>query len=87
MPTLPSTPFRYQLLIDGRWVEASDGRRFSRESPAHGVIVGGYNQGGLGRELGRQAIEEFTELKTLALHIGPRTNWWHLPVGETVGAP
>lgn len=51
------------------------------------MIVGGYNQGGLGRELGRQAIEEFTELKTLALHIGPRTNWWHLPVGETVGAP
>jgi len=40
---------------------------------------GGYNESGLGRELGRVAIEEFTELKTIQLHLGKRTNWWHQP--------
>jgi betaine-aldehyde dehydrogenase len=37
---------------------------------------GGYKESGQGRELGRFAIEEFTELKTVQLHIGPRTSWW-----------
>jgi betaine-aldehyde dehydrogenase len=37
---------------------------------------GGYKESGLGRELGRSAIDEFTELKTVQLHLGPRTNWW-----------
>ena len=36
---------------------------------------GGYKASGLGRELGRDAVAEFTELKTLQLHIGPRTSW------------
>ena len=36
----------------------------------------GLHCGGLGRELGRFAIDEFTELKTIQLHLGPRTNWW-----------
>ena len=40
---------------------------------------GGYGQSGLGRELGRQAVEEFTEVKTLQLHLGTRTSWWHRP--------
>lgn len=40
---------------------------------------GGYNESGLGRELGRVALEEFTELKTLQLHLGKRTHWWHRP--------
>lgn len=44
---------------------------------------GGYAQSGLGRELGRHAIEEFTELKTVQLHLGPRTAWWHVPAGTT----
>jgi len=43
------------------------------------LSFGGYNQSGLGRELGRFGIEEFTELKTIQLHLGPRTNWWHRP--------
>ena len=38
---------------------------------------GGYKESGLGRELGRFSIDEFTELKTVQLHLGPRTNWWH----------
>lgn len=40
---------------------------------------GGYQESGLGRELGRFSIHEFTELKTVQLHLGPRTNWWHKP--------
>ncbi len=37
---------------------------------------GGMNQSGLGRELGRHAVEDYTESKTLNIHSGPRTNWW-----------
>ena len=40
---------------------------------------GGYKESGLGRELGRAAIDEFTELKTVQIHLGPRTSWWHKP--------
>jgi betaine-aldehyde dehydrogenase len=37
---------------------------------------GGYRQSGLGRELGRGAVEDYTETKTLHMHHGPRTAWW-----------
>lgn len=37
---------------------------------------GGYKQSGLGRELGRHAVEDYTETKTLNMHIGSRTGWW-----------
>lgn len=37
---------------------------------------GGYKQSGLGRELGRHAVEDYTETKTLNMHIGARTAWW-----------
>jgi acyl-CoA reductase-like NAD-dependent aldehyde dehydrogenase len=37
---------------------------------------GGYRQSGLGRELGRHAVEDYTETKTLNMHLGPRTSWW-----------
>ncbi len=37
---------------------------------------GGYKESGLGRELSRFAIDEFTELKTIQVHLGPRTSWW-----------
>lgn len=40
------------------------------------LSFGGYRQSGLGRELGRFSIDEFTELKTVQLHLGARTNWW-----------
>jgi acyl-CoA reductase-like NAD-dependent aldehyde dehydrogenase len=37
---------------------------------------GGYGQSGIGRELGRQALAEFSELKTIQLQVGPRTSRW-----------
>jgi len=37
---------------------------------------GGFKQSGVGRELGRNAVADYTEEKTLYFHTGPRTNWW-----------
>ncbi|CAI0720299.1 aldehyde dehydrogenase family protein [Serratia ficaria] len=37
---------------------------------------GGFKQSGLGRELGKHAVEDYTEQKTIQLHIGERTSWW-----------
>jgi betaine-aldehyde dehydrogenase len=47
------------------------------------LSFGGYKQSGLGRELGRFALDEFTELKTVQLHLGPRQNWWLPKEGTT----
>ncbi|KAB2856156.1 MAG: aldehyde dehydrogenase family protein, partial [Bauldia sp.] len=45
-------------------------------SRAPGSPFGGYKQSGLGRELGRRAVEDYTEEKTIQLHRGRRTGWW-----------
>ncbi len=37
---------------------------------------GGFRESGIGRELGRHAAEDYTETKTLQMHLGPRTQWW-----------
>jgi acyl-CoA reductase-like NAD-dependent aldehyde dehydrogenase len=37
---------------------------------------GGYKQSGIGRELGKRAVEDYTEEKTIQFHSGPRTAWW-----------
>ena len=37
---------------------------------------GGYKQSGLGRELGKRAVEDYTEEKTIQFHSGRRTAWW-----------
>jgi betaine-aldehyde dehydrogenase len=37
---------------------------------------GGYRESGIGRELGRFASEDYTETKTLHMHLGERTEWW-----------
>lgn len=37
---------------------------------------GGYRESGIGRELGRAAAEDYTETKTVHMHIGPRTQWY-----------
>jgi betaine-aldehyde dehydrogenase len=46
------------------------------------LVYGGCKESGLGRENGRSAIEEFMEQKTIQVHLGPRTNWWHVPKDE-----
>jgi len=40
------------------------------------VPFGGYGQSGIGRELGRQALAEFSELKTIQLQVGVRDSRW-----------
>jgi acyl-CoA reductase-like NAD-dependent aldehyde dehydrogenase len=37
---------------------------------------GGYHESGIGRELGRFATEDYTETKTLHMHLGERTDWY-----------
>jgi len=37
---------------------------------------GGMKQSGSGRELGRNAVEDYSEAKTIQFHRGPRTSWW-----------
>ena len=37
---------------------------------------GGYRESGIGRELGRFATEDYTETKTVHMHLGERTDWW-----------
>jgi betaine-aldehyde dehydrogenase len=37
---------------------------------------GGYGESGIGRELGRQALAEFSELKTIQLQVGRRLTRW-----------
>jgi len=37
---------------------------------------GGYRESGIGRELGRFATEDYTETKTLQMHLGSRTDWY-----------
>jgi len=40
------------------------------------LCFGGYKQSGLGRELGRFSIDEFTELKSVIMHLGPHHPAW-----------
>lgn len=42
---------------------------------------GGFKASGVGRELGKQAVEDYTETKTVQLHIGARRNFW-VPDGQ-----
>ena len=48
----------------------------------YNTVIVGSGAGGLelvstlGRELGRHAVEDYTETKTLNMHIGARTGWW-----------
>jgi betaine-aldehyde dehydrogenase len=44
---------------------------------------GGFGQSGIGRELGRQAIEAFTETKTVQIHTGWQAPWGGRAIPET----
>jgi acyl-CoA reductase-like NAD-dependent aldehyde dehydrogenase len=37
--------------------------------------VGGFKQSGIGRDTGRYGVEEYTELKSVHIQVGPRTPW------------
>jgi acyl-CoA reductase-like NAD-dependent aldehyde dehydrogenase len=37
---------------------------------------GGYKQSGLGREAGKYGFEEYSEYKSVIIHLGKRTFWW-----------
>jgi betaine-aldehyde dehydrogenase len=39
------------------------------------MSFGGFKESGIGRELGRHAVDEFTELKTIAINTGERNMW------------
>jgi betaine-aldehyde dehydrogenase len=43
---------------------------------------GGYGSSGIGRELGRQALSEFSELKTIQIQVGRRSTRWVNPTGS-----
>jgi betaine-aldehyde dehydrogenase len=75
-------------LSSGIWTKnINDAIKFSRAVRSGTVWVncwmdgfpemsfGGYKESGLGRELGRHAIDEFTELKTIAINTGERKMW------------
>lgn len=48
------------------------------------IPFGGYGASGIGRELGRQALAEFSETKTIQLQVGSRvTRWVDEPAGPT----
>jgi len=40
------------------------------------VSFGGFRQSGQGRELGRFSMDEFTELKSVLIHVGPAGEGW-----------
>lgn len=75
-------------LSSGIWTEnINDAIKFSKGVRAGTVWVncwmdgfpemsfGGYGESGLGRELGRHAVDEFTELKTIAIYTGKKGSW------------
>lgn len=46
------------------------------------LSFGGYGESGIGRELGRHAIDAFTEFKTVTIHTGGRPNRWVPRAGD-----
>lgn len=62
---LPEQPYRYQMWVGGRPVEALSGRRFVRESPAHEVPVGEYPYAE------REDVDSAVEAARKAFEVGP----------------
>ncbi len=72
-----------QNFIDGKWVDAQDGARFDVLNPATGEVIainqtqpaptdmpwGGYEQSGIGRQLGKEGVEDFQMRKSVYLNL------------------
>lgn len=69
MNELPKKPFRYQLFINGNFIESSSGERFIRESPAHNVVIGEYALAGI----------EDTELAIKSAKQALKDSWTMMP--------
>jgi acyl-CoA reductase-like NAD-dependent aldehyde dehydrogenase len=41
------------------------------------IPFGGYKQSGLGRESGQYGFDEYSEFKSVVMHLGKRTFWWN----------
>jgi acyl-CoA reductase-like NAD-dependent aldehyde dehydrogenase len=66
MPTEASkAPKAYKLLIDGKHVDARDGRTLERNSPGHGFTVSRYAQAG------EAEVEAAMQAAHKAFEIGP----------------
>jgi betaine-aldehyde dehydrogenase len=50
--------------------------RKSMNNYSRSKLSSGFRQSGQGRELGRFSIDEFTELKSVLMHIGPSGDGW-----------
>lgn len=73
---LPGEPFRGRMFIDGAWVEAGTIWINSFMDGYPELRFGGYRESGIGRALGRKALEGYTGTNTVRMHIGARTGWW-----------
>jgi hypothetical protein len=62
-------------IVASQSVAGSDWMNTFRDG-APELPFGGYRESGLGRELGRAAVEDYTETKTLHIHHAGRTAWW-----------
>jgi hypothetical protein len=56
---------RRRMLIDGKWVDAQSGYNIFDAS----LPFGGYKQSGWGREMGKEAIELYTEVKSVCVKV------------------
>ena len=68
-------PTSYKLLIDGKFVDASDGRTIERTSPGHGFAVSRYAQAGAAE------VEAAVAAAHRAFETGP---WPRMKAGERV---
>ncbi|MFV0432644.1 MAG: aldehyde dehydrogenase family protein [Leucobacter sp.] len=50
------------------------------------IPFGGFAESGIGRELGKQSLAEFSEIKTIQLQVGPNSTRW-VPVPDAEGRP
>ena len=73
-----AAPKAYQLLIDGKHVDARDGRTLERKSPGHGFTVSHYAQAGAAE------VEAAAQAAHKAFEIGP---WPRMKASDRTAFP